>query len=79
MHQAVDGRGGRQRVLENALPLRERKVAGQHDAAAFVAFCQQREQHFHFIPALLHVTDVVDDHHVELRQELLSNVVDEVS
>jgi regulator of sigma D len=33
--------------------------------AALVALGQQREEHFHFLAALLDVADVVEDQHVE--------------
>jgi TROVE domain len=40
MHQPVDGRSGGHRVLEDLFPLRERQVARQENAAAFVTFRQ---------------------------------------
>ena len=45
MHQPVDGRRRGHRVLEDLLPLGERKAAGQHHAAALVALGEQGEQH----------------------------------
>ena len=41
--QAVNGRRGRHRVLEDALPFREGQVARDHDAPSFVTLGEQRE------------------------------------
>ncbi len=49
---------------------RERQIAGEEDAATLVTFSQQGEQHFHFLPALLHVPKIVDDQAFEVRQLL---------
>ncbi len=70
MHQAVDRRRGGHRVFEDRRPLRERQVAGQHHAAALVAFRQEREEHLHLLAAPLHVAEVVDDRGLEARQFL---------
>jgi len=43
MYQAVDRCGCCHRVFEDLVPLAERQVAGQKDAAAFVAFRQKCE------------------------------------
>ena len=61
MNQAVDGRRRGHRVFEDPLPLRERKVARDHEAASFVTVGQQRKEHLHLLLALLHVTQVVED------------------
>ena len=70
MHQAVDGCGRGHRILEDDLPLGERKVARQQHAAPLVAVGEQGEEDLHLLPVLLDVADVVDDHRVEPRQPL---------
>lgn len=40
MDEPIDGRRGGHRVLEDRLPLRERQVAGQKYASAFVTVGQ---------------------------------------
>src|SRR5260370_16778303 len=70
MHQLIDRRGRRHRVLEDLLPLRERQVAGHQHAPPFVPFRQQREQHLHLLPALLHVAEVVDHQRLPTGQAL---------
>jgi hypothetical protein len=68
--QPVDRGGRRHGVFEDLLPFPERQVARQEDAAAFVTFRKQCEQHLHLLPALLHVADVVDDQRLEPGQLL---------
>ena len=63
MHQAVNGRHGRHRILEDLVPFGEDQVAANHHAAPFIPLGQKREQHFHFGPVLLHVAQVVEHHH----------------
>ncbi len=67
VYQPVDGGRRGHGILEYLLPFAERQVAGQHQAAPFVPFSQQREQHLHFLATLLYVPQVVDDECVELR------------
>jgi len=43
-HEAIDGRDGGHGVFEDLLPLGEGQVGGERDAAAFVAFGQEREE-----------------------------------
>jgi len=38
MHHPVDGGCGRQRILENLIPLREDQIGGDDYATAFVPF-----------------------------------------
>ena len=59
--QPVDGGSGGHGVFEDAIPLAEDEVAGEHQAAAFVAFGQEGEEHFHLFGALLDVAEVVED------------------
>ena len=61
MHQPVDSCRGGHRVFKNDLPLGKGQIAGDHDAAPFVAFGQQGKEHLHLFPGLLHITDVVQD------------------
>src|SRR5260370_1297611 len=60
MHQPVDRRGRRHRVLEDLLPLRERQVARHQHTPPLVPFRQQREQYLHLLPALLYIAQIVD-------------------
>ena len=60
MDQAVDRGRRRHWILKNLLPLGKRQVAADQETAAFVALGQQREQHFHLVPALLDIAQVVD-------------------
>ena len=62
---AVDGSGRGHGVFEDLVPLRKDQVGSDDDAAAFVAFGQQGEEHFHFVAGLLDVADVVEDEHFE--------------
>src|SRR5207249_3296444 len=62
---AVDGRGGGHRVLEDLIPLAEEEVGGDQDRAALVALGQEGEEHLHLLPALLDVADVVQDEALE--------------
>ena len=55
------------RILEDPLPLGERQVTGEHHAAALVVLGQQHKEHLHLFPALLHITDVIDDQSLVLR------------
>ena len=70
MHEAIDHRRCRHGILEDLLPLGERQVAREHDAATLVAIRQEREQDFHFLTALLHIADIVKDHRLVLREPL---------
>ena len=65
VHDAVDGGRGGERVLEDAVPLREDQVRGDDHAAPLVALGQEGEQHLHLLAALLHVADVVEHHDAE--------------
>jgi len=43
-----------------------KQVAGEHHAASLVALSQQNEEHFHLLPVLLDIADVVNDQHIVL-------------
>ena len=60
MNQPINRSSGRHRILEDRLPFAQWKIARQHYAATLVTIGQQREQNLHLLPALLHVTNVVD-------------------
>ncbi len=62
VHQAIDRGRCRHRVFENPLPFGKGQIAGKQHTASFVAFCQQRKNHFHFLTRLPDVAQVVDDH-----------------
>src|ERR1035437_10733286 len=61
MHQPVDRRRRHHRVFEDRFPFREWQVAGHQHAAPFVPLGQQGEHHFHVVPALLQIPQIVDD------------------
>ena len=63
--EAVDGRGGGHRVLEDPIPLPEHEVAGDEQRAPLVALGHQGEEHLHLVGALLHVADVIEDEQLE--------------
>ena len=65
MQDAVNRSGGGHRVFEDLVPLRKDQVGGDHDTAAFIAFGEQGEEHFHLFSGLLDVADVVKDQDIE--------------
>ncbi len=79
VHQAVNGRSRRHRVFENAFPFGKRQIAGDQNAAAFVAFCQEGEQHFHLFTALLDIAEVIDNEPFECSQALDESAELEIS
>jgi len=68
MHQSVNGRCCCHRILEYLLPARKRQIAAQQHAAPFITLRQQHKQHFHFLPALLHIAQVIHNQHLVSRQ-----------
>ncbi len=44
MHQSIDCGGRGHSVFEDAIPLAEDEVAGDHQAASFVAFGEERQR-----------------------------------
>ena len=68
MDDPVNGRRGGQRVFENLIPLRKDEIGGDNDTATFIAFGQKSEEDLHFFPALLDVTDVIEDDHLKTIQ-----------
>ncbi len=68
VHQPVDGGCCHHGVFEDGLPFGERQIAGHQDAATFVTLRQQGEHHFHVVPALLQVAQIVDDQSVKAAQ-----------
>ena len=61
MHHSVDRRRGGEGILEDLIPLGEDEVGGDDHAAPFVPFGQKSKQNFHFLAALLHVTQIVEN------------------
>ena len=61
VHEPVDQRGGDHRVAEDLAPGLEPAVAGDDDAAAFVAAGDQREQQVRGLAFEREVADLVDD------------------
>ena len=70
VHQPIDRRRGRHRVLEDRLPTRKRQVAGQHHAASFISLCQEREEHLHLFSAVLDISNIVKNHYLISRNLL---------
>ena len=65
VHQPVYGRGGGHWILEYLVPFVEDKIAGDDQASAFIALGKEREEDFHFFPALLNITDIIQDNDVK--------------
>ena len=61
MHQAVHCGHRRHGVLENLVPLREHQIAAHQQAAPLVSLGQKGEEHFHLLPRLLNVSQVVQN------------------
>ncbi len=57
MDQAVNRRS--HGVFENTFPFRERQIAGDEHAAAFVSFGKEGKQDFHLFPALLYIPEII--------------------
>src|SRR5919198_243869 len=72
VNEAVDGRGSRERILEDPLPLTEHEIARDQDRTPLVAFGEQGEEHLRLLGALADVAEVVQDNQgegVELVEE----------
>src|SRR3954469_4032141 len=52
------------------LPTRKRQIARQHHAAAFIPFCQEREEHLHLFSAVLDISNIVKNHYLISRNLL---------
>src|ERR1035437_5837240 len=70
MDQAIHRRHRGHRVLENLVPLREDQIAAQQHAAPLIALGQKGEEHFHLLPRLLHVAQVVQNNGLKAVQLL---------
>ena len=46
---------------EYLIPLRKDQVGCNYDTAAFVAFCEEGEEHFHLVSGLLDIANVIQD------------------
>jgi len=68
MYHAVDGGCRGQGILKDLIPFREDQIGGDDHAAAFVPLGQKGEQHLHFLPALLDVSQVIQDDDLEAVQ-----------
>lgn len=60
VYKPVDRGSGRHWVLEDRFPLRERQIAGDHNATPFIPVCQQTEQDLHLFTVLLDVAETSD-------------------
>lgn len=70
MHQTVYGGGGVHRIVKDRFPLREGQVGCDQHACAFVAFCQQMEEHFHLFAAVLYIAESINDQGFIAQQQL---------
>src|SRR5258708_5193539 len=70
MHQTVHRCHRRHRVLENLVPLRENQIAAQQYAAPLISLGQKGEEHFHLLPRLLNVSQVVQNDRLKAVQLL---------
>lgn len=59
--EVVDRSRRRHLVLEDLFPLREGKIAGDHDRAALIAVGQKRKEDLHLLTRVLDVADVIED------------------
>src|SRR5581483_7105451 len=59
--KAVDRRGGRERILEDPLPLVEHGIARDQHRTPLVAFGEQGEEDFRLLGALADVAEVIQD------------------
>lgn len=74
MDQSIHRRHRRHRILENLVPLGKRKIAADSYAPPLIARRQKREQHFHLLPGLLHVSKVIEDDYlvaIKLLQQII--------
>jgi hypothetical protein len=65
MDQAVNGGGRGHGVLKDGFPFGKGQIGGDHNAAAFVAVVQESEENFHFLPALLDISEVIDNNRIK--------------
>ena len=65
MNQSIDGRGGGHGILEDLLPVREHQVAGQQNASLFVSMREEGKENLHFLAALLHIAQIIDEQGLE--------------
>ena len=62
MDDAIYGRHRCHRVFEDLIPLAKDQIRGNNHRFAFIAFGEEREEHFHLIALLLHIADVIENH-----------------
>ena len=70
MDEPVNSRRRCHWVFKDHFPLREWKVTGNHHTSALVTVGKKREENLHLVPALLNVTDVIDNNHLVSGQPL---------
>ena len=70
MNQSIDGRGGGHGILEDLLPVREHQVAGQQKASLFVSMREEGKENLHFLAALLHIAQIIDEQGLEPSESL---------
>lgn len=51
VNETVNRGSGGHRILEDAVPLSDDQIAGDHQASPFVSVRQKREKHLHLVPA----------------------------
>lgn len=61
MDDPINGRGRGQGILENLIPLGKDEIGGDDDTTTFIPFGQKSKEDLHFFPALLDITDVIED------------------
>ena len=61
MDQTVNGRHGSHGIFEDPFPLTEHEIGCNHDRFAFIALCEEREEHLHFITVLLDIPDIIEN------------------
>jgi hypothetical protein len=66
MNKSIYGSCCRHGVFEYFFPLRKRQIAGEHDAASFIAIRQESEENLHFFTALLYIPNIIDEQGIVL-------------
>ena len=62
---AVNCGSGGHGIFKDLIPLGKDQVGCDDDAAAFITFSEQSEEHLHFVARLLDIADVIEDQNVE--------------
>jgi len=70
VHHPIDGGSRCHGVLEDPLPFGKGKIARDHYGSLLVTVGHKGKKHLHFLAALLHIADVIDDNGIIAAQPL---------